>query len=540
MSDRVIALPPDEATYTLRSAHVPVCCLERLRPEDLEGLQPCVDGLALVDITVNGSKILSITPAGGAARDQLPNGHAAAHQALPVPHVDLRGKMVLPTFVDLHTHIDKGHTCERSRNPDGSLTGADRSTAADAAFWDADDVRRRMEFGLASAHAHGTAALRTHLINMTPAQTALTWPVFSRLRAEWRGRVELQGVSLVALSFYRDAEAARALADLVAAHGGALGAAVCCAERGGDPADDWTTCDRDRGELLDRIFTLAKQRDLDLDFHTDENGNEAAKGLRYVAEKAIQHDYIGRVVCGHCCSLAYQSQADLDLTLDLVRRAGITIVSLPLVNQWTQDRRLGVTPRWRGVTLMHEIRVAGVPAALASDNTRDQFYAYGDLDMLEVFVQGCRMAHLDRPYEDWVRSVGSVPAQAMGLEGHGTLCPGSSADFVVFRGRCYSELMSRPQHDRLVVRAGRPIDARPPPYELLDDLNVPHEQRGAEAMVEKDVLVCASKPNGCSPAAPRHCKAPVLDRVRAYLPMVITLLVGVTLGAGTVGFAPRR
>lgn len=49
-----------------------------------------------------------------------------------------------------------------------------------------------------------------------------------------------------------------------------------------------------------RIFTLAKQRDLDLDFHTDENGNEAAKGLRYVAEKAIQHDYMGRVVCGHC------------------------------------------------------------------------------------------------------------------------------------------------------------------------------------------------------------------------------------------------
>lgn len=105
MTDRVIALPPDEATYTLRSAHVPVCCLERLRPEDLEGLQPCVDGLALVDITVNGSKILSITPAGAAARDELPNGHAAAHQALPVPHVDLRGKMVLPTFVDLHTHI---------------------------------------------------------------------------------------------------------------------------------------------------------------------------------------------------------------------------------------------------------------------------------------------------------------------------------------------------------------------------------------------------------------------------------------------------
>jgi cytosine deaminase len=34
-----------------------------------------------------------------------------------------------------------------------------------------------------------------------------------------------------------------------------------------------------------------------------------------------------------------------------------------------------------------ELASAGVPVALASDNTRDQFYAYGDLDMLEVFSQ---------------------------------------------------------------------------------------------------------------------------------------------------------
>ncbi len=65
-------------------------------------------------------------------------------------------------------------------------------------------------------------------------------------------QVELQGVSLVVLSFFRDLEAATKLADTVAAHGGLLGAAVCCAEKGGHPSDDWTTCERDRDELLDR------------------------------------------------------------------------------------------------------------------------------------------------------------------------------------------------------------------------------------------------------------------------------------------------
>ena len=37
--------------------------------------------------------------------------------------------------------------------------------------------------------------------------------------------------------------------------------------------------------------------------------------------------------------------------------------------------------------MFHELKAAGIPVAVASDNIRDQFYAYGDLDMLEVFNQ---------------------------------------------------------------------------------------------------------------------------------------------------------
>ena len=42
------------------------------------------------------------------------------------------------------------------------------------------------------------------------------------------------------------------------------------------------------------------ERNLNLDFHVDENRNVRAKGLRYIAEKALQRSFTGRITCGHC------------------------------------------------------------------------------------------------------------------------------------------------------------------------------------------------------------------------------------------------
>ncbi len=59
------------------------------------------------------------------------------------------------------------------------------------------------------------------------------------------------------------------------------------------------------------------------------------------------------------------------------------------------------------------------------------------------------MAHLDRPYKDWATTVGSVPADAMHLPHHGRIAPGLPANMVLFKGRGYSELLARPQWDRV-------------------------------------------------------------------------------------------
>jgi cytosine deaminase len=116
------------------------------------------------------------------------------------------------------------------------------------------------------------------------------------------------------------------------------------------------------------------------------------------------------------------------------------------------------------------MRARGIPVAVASDNTRDPFYAYGDLDCHEVFREAVRIGHLDHPFADWVRTVTATPAAVMGLADRGVLRPGAPADLVLFEGRSFSEVLSRPESRRLVLRGGRASDARPPAYRELDPL----------------------------------------------------------------------
>jgi cytosine deaminase len=299
--------------------------------------------------------------------------------------------------------------------------------------------------------------MRTH-IDSAPPQHAISWPVFAEIRKRWAGRVDLQGSSLIAIDTVLD-PGFDDLVRTVLRHGGILGAVTYMVPQLADG--------------LDRLFRTAAEHDVDLDFHVDETKDRGACSLRAVAEAAIRYGYEGRVVVGHCCSLAMQSDDEVDRTLDRVAEAGISVVSLPMCNLYLQDRTPGRTPRWRGVTLLHEMASRGIRVAVASDNTRDPFYGYGDLDMVEVFREAVRVLHLDHPVASWPRVAAAAPAAAIGRPDRGRIAEGGPADLVLFRARRWDELLARPQSDRIVLRAGRAIDTTPPDYRELDDLMTP-------------------------------------------------------------------
>ena len=399
--------------------------------------------------------MVDVEIAAGTIAEIIPAGTKPVSSYGDIPVVDLQGGLIWPCFVDMHTHLDKGHIWERSPNPDGTFASAIEAVQADAQKnWNADDVYRRIEFGLKCSYAHGTKAIRTH-IDSAGEQGTVSLEVFEALQAEWGDRLILQAVSLVSLDYFLT-PAGEKLADRIAQIGGILGG--------------FAYMNPDLDKQLDRVFALAKERNLNLDFHTDENDDPDSVTLQRVAKTAIRHQFSGQIICGHCCSLAVQPSDLVTETIALVKAANIGIVSLPMCNLYLQDRQSQATPRWRGVTLLHELKAAGIRVAVASDNCRDPFYGFGDHDVLEVFNMAVRIAHLDRPWGDWPCAVTKTPADLMGLPNLGRIAVGLPADLILFKARNFSELLSRSQGDRTVLREGIKIDTTLPDYRELDDL----------------------------------------------------------------------
>ncbi|MBX4924933.1 cytosine deaminase [Rhizobium binae] len=427
--------PPNAGRFALSNATLPAAAVTGYEA-------PAVEGLVKADLVITDGIIAAVVPPGAAPAELAKS--------------DLREGMVWPCFTDMHTHLDKGHIWPRSANPDGTFPGALEAVRADReANWSAGDVKKRMEFSLRSAYAHGTSLIRTHLDSLAP-QHRISFEVFAEIRDAWKDRIALQAVALFPMENMADAAYFADLVAVVRDKGGLIGGV--------------TRMSPDLDSQLDTLFRAAADSGLDVDLHVDETDDPAAETLKAIAQAVLRNRFGGKVTAGHCCSLARHDEETAKRTVALVAEAGVGVVSLPMCNMYLQDRYPGRTPRWRGITLFKELAAAGVATAVASDNTRDPFYAYGDLDPVEVFREAVRILHLDHPLDTAARVITTSPAEILGRSDKGRIAAGAPADLVLFSARRWSEFLSRPQSDRVVLRRGKVIDRSLPDYRELDNL----------------------------------------------------------------------
>lgn len=345
--------------------------------------------------------------------------------------------LVLPLMADIHVHLDKTYTIERTNGPVEGLFDAIELMAKDKLHWTSDDIRARASRALDAAYRNGVHAMRSHVDWNEPA-VPLAWPVLNELRDEWRGRVELQLSSLSPADLLP--EAAGKIAGRVREDAGVFGA--------------FFYRNADLAAKVDLAFRVAAENGLHLDFHVDEGLDVEADGFSEIVAATARYGMARRVVCGHACSLSLRDHDMLARTLEMAAEAGVALTALPTTNLYLQDRVGGRSPRRRGIAPMKEARAAGMKVMLGVDNCRDAFFPFGDYDPLSVLRLAAIAAHIE-PAE-WLDAITELPAGFCGAPAT-PVAVGETADFIWFDASDLSDLVSRPGAARTVFRAGRPI-----------------------------------------------------------------------------------
>ncbi len=393
----------------------------------------------------------------------------AAHPPEGEACIDLDGATLTSGWVDPHTHLDKGDLLATGLEPAADLMSAVNLVRADQASWTPESVRRRADFALRTAIAHGTRALNSYC-DWAGVQPGPAWEPLQRVREQWRPHAEMTLTALVDLADLRTAEVARDVAVRVRDAQAVLGVFVYP----GAPL-----------EHLVHVFDVATSHGLRLDFHVDEHLRPDVSGLRRIAALAREREWGSRTVCGHACALMAVDRDTRQLALDEVAEAGISLVALPYTNLYLQDSLGPGTPRQdatvgarrtplrRGLLPIHEARQRGITVAVASDNHRDPFFPGGDLDPLQTLALAALVGQMDRPLEDWCDTVTTSAAAALGLSWDGVLRTAAPADLVIHPARNSIECLARPAAPRRVIRHGQWLDAHlavVPDFRELDDL----------------------------------------------------------------------
>jgi cytosine deaminase len=385
---------------------------------------------APVDVQITGGRFGQIRPTGElrpASGDVVLEGE---------------GRLLSPPLVDPHVHMDAVLTVGEPRyNESGTLIEGIQTWAERKPSLTHDDVKGRARQAILWEVAQGTGLIRSHVDVCDPGLVALR--ALLELRDEMRDVVELR-----LIAFPQDGIVSFPDGKALMREAMRLG----CDVIGGIPHYEWTR--EDGVEEVHFLFDLAKETGAPIDLHCDETDDEHSRFLEVVAARTMRDGMQGRVFAGHTTAMGSYNDAYAFKLLQILKRAGVTIVANPLDNIVLQGR-FDSYPKRRGMTRVKELDAAGVNVACGHDSIMDPWYPLGRgsmLDALSMLVHVTQMtgrSELYRAYE----MVTTNPARAAEVE-YGVK-EGLAANFVIFDCEDEAEAIRLRPAARWVVREGR-------------------------------------------------------------------------------------
>ncbi|MCP4176724.1 MAG: amidohydrolase family protein [bacterium] len=123
-------------------------------------------------------------------------------------------------------------------------------------------------------------------------------------------------------------------------------------------------------EHINRIFNIANLYNIEVAMLIDDTSNPSSKTLEMLANETIKRKWHKRVSAHHVRALSFYSNNYYEKVKNLVKKAGISIVSNPHTGPVH--------------TNIKDLYLSGINTALAQDDIVDAYYPFGRNNMLEV------------------------------------------------------------------------------------------------------------------------------------------------------------
>jgi cytosine deaminase len=378
-----------------------------------------------LDVAVVGDKISQV------GRDLAPQRGTE--------EIDAEGNLLLPTFVEPHVHLDKAFLAEMEREASSIAEAREIVKEAKRRFTPS-NVRARMERIIPSAIENGVTAIRTH-IDVDPVARLSSLEAVLKLREVYSGLVDIQVVAFPQEGLLKDSESKELISRALE-----MGADIV----GGLPEAEGNAEDSHRH--IDHVFKFAEETRKDIDVHCDVLPH--ARTLEYFASSVIEKKMSGRATADHLIALAYYDDEYAAKMIDLIKRAGLNVISNPctMITGGTTER----PPLGRGVTRIGELVNARINIAFGLDNLVDPYNPFGDFNPLAngwLFAYAGRLSS-SAAIEQLIRMPTFNSAAILRLEKYGVES-GCYADFNILGSKDIRTALRLHEKPRYVVKRGK-------------------------------------------------------------------------------------